>query len=387
MRHEGKNASFLRESNKKILLNIIRTQKVSRADLARITGLTRPTVSSIVEQLISEGFIMECGVDEITRGRHPEILSLRPKHKYAIGVDISRDKCSYGLVDITGNIICSDVVPLDKTSPPVITVLSLCKAIKKMLEKQNINMNNIIGLGLCLPGPIDVTTGTIINPPHFDSWHNFNIVQQFQQEFDTFIRVENKATSHALAEILYGTGMKYNNYFVLLFIDGVGSAGIVNGIPYRGMNGFNSEFGHVSIDMNGPLCQCGNRGCLELYTSIPVIVEQVRRTGLAVRDWDDIVELALSGNMICLNVIKVQAKHLSFAITNIINTFFPEAVILAGKLQYKPELLLNFIKNEVFSHLFAKSIYTPQILVSNLKGNVEVLGASSIIINTLFTQS
>ncbi len=383
---KGKNSTFLRAVNKKTVLDIIRRNRVSRAEIARITGLTRPAVSSIVEYLIKTGFIMETGVEEIIRGRHPEILSLRPDYYYAIGVDLSRDKCVLGLMDLTGAILEQRIIDIDDLVP-VMTVAVIADTIKKVMTERQIPVNQILGVGISLPGPIDTQSGTIINPPNFEKWHYFNILQQFEKEIDLPIFVENHATASALAERLFGQGSRFNNYFMLVLGDGVGSAEILNGKPYRGLRGLTSEFGHVSIDMDGELCKCGNHGCLELYTSIPLVLEKVKAKGMNVNSWKDIIDNALTGNQQSLDVVKQEAKYLSFAITNVINIFIPEAVILSGRVQYKPDLLLSMIKNEIYSREFTKNISMPEIIMSKLNDNTEIMAAASVVLNNIFSAS
>lgn len=382
----GKNSTYLRASNKKVILDLIRTNRVSRAQLARMTGLTRPSISSIVDDLIKTGFVIESGVEEIDRGRHPEILALRPKAYYAVGVDISRDKCTFGVMDMTGEIIAHTVKEVDQLTP-VMAVIRISSEIKSMLLENGIDLKQVLGVGVSVPGPLDTITGTIINPPYFEKWHNFNVVEQFQKELGLPVYAENHATAYGLAERLFGQGTTINNYFMLVLTDGVGSAEILNGKPYRGLRGLNSEFGHVSIDINGKLCRCGNRGCLELYTSIPAVIEKANQSGIDVKSWEDIVDAALSGDQQCLEIIEEEAKYLSFAVLNIMNVFIPQAIILSGRIQYKPDLLLNRIQNDVFARDFTKNICVPQILMSKLNENSEIIAASSIVLNSLFASS
>lgn len=329
---------------------------------------------------------METGVEEIIRGRHPEILSLRPGFYYSIGVDLSRDECMLGIMDITGTILDQKIINIDNLVP-VMTVAVICDNIMNVLKERQISDNQILGVGISLPGPIDTQSGTVINPPNFEKWHYFNILQQFEKEINFPVYVENHATASALAERLFGQGSKYNNYFLLVLGDGVGSAEIINGKPYRGLRGLTSEFGHVSIDMNGELCKCGNKGCLELYTSIPLVVERAKKNGMKINNWNDIIDNALDGSQESLDVVKREAKYLSFAISNIINIFIPEAVILSGRIQYKPDLLLSMIKNEIYSREFTKNICTPEIIMSKLNDNTEIIAAASIVLNNIFSTS
>lgn len=379
----GKNSSYLRQLNKKSVINIIRNDKVSRADISRTTGLTKPAVSAIVDDLIKTGFVEEVGTEEIYRGRRPEMLSLKADSFYAVGVNIYRDKCIMGFSDFSGKIIKSESIDI-KNVPPVIAINIIGKEIQKTREALNIPVEKILGIGISIPGPVNTITGQVLNPPNFELWHNFNIVDQFKKVIDIQVFVENDATAYALLENLIGYGKNFHNYLMLVLVDGVGSAEILNGIPFRGQYGLNSEIGHVSIDINGEMCSCGNQGCLELYTSIPIVVTRAKLMGLPVNSWEDIVDLSLEQNAECLEIVKEEAKYLSFAIGNIVNIFTPEAVILSGKIQYKSDLLLSLIKNDLYAKYSKKRLFEPQVLMSKLKHDTETIAATAIVLNDFF---
>lgn len=383
MTTSGKNSSYLRQLNKKSIINIIRNEKVSRAEISRITGLTKPAVSAIVDHLIQQGFVKEVGIEEIYRGRHPEMLSLNASSFYAVGVNIYRDRCIMGFSDFSGKIIKSCNIDINGI-PPVIAVNIICRKILETQEELQIPIDKLLGIGISIPGPVNTINGQVLNPPNFELWHNFNIVEQFKKVIDIQTFVENDATAYALLENLIGYGKDFSNYLMLVLVDGVGSAEIIGGVPFRGQYGLNSEIGHVSIDINGNQCSCGNSGCLELYTSIPIVVANAKKKGIPVDSWEDIVDLALEQNADCLAIIKEEAKYLSFAISNIVNIFAPEAVILSGKIQYKPDLLLSLIKNEVYAKYSKKRLFEPQVLMSQLKHDTETIAATAIVLNDFF---
>ena len=378
----GKNVTYLREINQKNILNIIRQGAASRSMIARKTGLTKPAVSDIVENLMDAGFVQEIGRDDITRGRRPELLSLKKGTHYAVGVDISRSGCAVGFCDFCGEVLDAFEVDI-KDLPPVLAIKKICAEINAGLSECSLDTSDMLGIGVSVPGPV-TSTGEILSPPNFDAWHNFNIIDHFSKEIDTLICVEDAPISFALAENLYGYGMDYKHYFMLEVANGVGSALINDGIPYRGLYGLNPVFGHTSIDFNGPECRCGGRGCLELYASVPRMVEAARKQGIHAETWNDIVDLALDRDPRAIDIVKSQAKYLSIAISNIATSFAPEAVVLSGAIQYKPDLLLNFIRSDFFNKVTSKAMPIPKILVSELLENRLVIAACAIIHSRYF---
>lgn len=380
----GINSMYLRKANKKTILSIIRDHRVSRSDIARMTGLTKPAVSAIVDSLIQMGYVEEVSPAQApSRGRHPRKLVLKQNSYFALGVNIYRDTCIAGVSDMTGRLVKSCHVEIDDFSPAN-AVKTIYRCFADLQASQGIPTDRILGIGVSVPGPVNTLTGEILNPPNFTRWHNVNVIRLFKRHCDCPVFVENDATAYALDENLFGHGRRFGNYIMLVLADGVGSASILHGEPLRGRHGLNPEIGHVSIDLHGESCICGNRGCLELYTSIPRIVEKARASGLSVDSWNDIVDNALAGDERCRSIVSDEAEYLAFAIENLVNIFAPDAVILSGKIQYKPDLLLASIQKKVDKRFQEKKIFQPEVLMSSLNQDYGTIASTSIVINNFF---
>lgn len=379
----GKSSKFVRELNRKAIFRVLLGGTYSRTEIAEITKLTKPTVSVIVEQLIQQGLVQEIGSEKAERGRYPCMLSLRPNTYFAIGVGIYRSHCVAGITDTTGQCIDEQIVDIQDMIP-ILAVQKISDVILQMLVAHEIPREHILGAGISIPGPVNTVAGQVINPPNFEKWHGVYLADMFLKRLGVPVFLENDSTSYAMAENLYGEGRRFRQYFTLVLVDGVGSALLTDGVPYRGCFGFNTEIGHVSIKYDGELCACGNHGCLELYTSLPVLVEQAKRQGLPVNRWEDIVDKALSNDEVCLEIVDRLAYYLSIAIINSINIFAPEAVILAGKISYKSDILYSLIMNKIGVQTGQAQLVKPNVLMSQLDRKKESIIPAAIVLNNFY---
>ncbi|HEY5584564.1 MAG TPA: ROK family protein, partial [Ruminiclostridium sp.] len=173
--------------------------------------------------------------------------------------------------------------------------------------------------------------------------------------------------------------------FMLIVVDtGIGAGIIIDENIYRGVGGFGSEVGHTSIDINGKACSCGNRGCLESFASIPSVLKNIQRCDNNITTWKEIVDRALMGNEDCKKVIESEALYLSAGIVNAMNILELEAVILAGDIKYKPDMILNLIRMKVESSAITRDIHRLHIMNSTITENSEVKSAAAIVFEKFF---
>ena len=374
----------MKSGNRRLILNIIKKTPVSRAELARKTGLTRAAVTLIVDELVRDGILIESGTMEAGYGRKPVLLDLNPASYYAAGLSLTRVGCRMGIMDIKGNLLISREADIANCDGADKCLEWIADGLRKMIDKSALPAEKLLGLGISAPGPVDIVSGEILNPPNFDQWHNVNIVNILKKYFNFDIYLENNSASLALAEKNYGRGMGFNSFMLLVVDTGIGAGIIINDRLYRGVGGFGSEVGHTSIDIHGIPCKCGNRGCLEVYASIPSAVGTVRNNGGSVATWRDIVDGALAGDKICREAVDRESLYLSAGITNAMNILELEAVILAGNITYKPQMLLDGIREYVGNSAITRNIRRLQIMNSSIEKNHEVISAASIIIEKYF---
>jgi predicted NBD/HSP70 family sugar kinase len=384
MKNNATNSAFMKLCNRRLILNIVRKKVVSRAELARMTGLTRAAVTLIVDELIKDGIINEIGTAEANYGRKPVLLDLDPNSLYAVGVSITRYDCTIGIMNIKGELIEKRKVNISSSIDAYMNINAIMKDVQIMIEDSAVPVGKISGIGINTPGPVDIHTGTILAPPNFNIWHGVNIVSEFKKDYDLQVYLENNSASLALAEKNYGRGLEYQSFMLLVVDTGIGTGLIINDNLYRGVGGFGSELGHTSVDINGKPCSCGNRGCLEVFASIPSLLENVHRSDKTIKTWNELIDRALTGDETCRKAVENEALYLSAGIVNAMNILELEAVILTGDIQYKPELLLDLIRNKVESIAINRHIRKLPIMISSIVKDSEVISAASIVLEKYF---
>lgn len=383
MKKNARNSAYTKLYNRKLILNIILKRNASRAEIARDTGLTRAAVSIIMDELISEGIVVEKGTVETELGRKPVMLDINPDSFYSLGLNISRTSCSLGIVNIKGKLIKRYEIDLNQIDDANVAVEDITKKINALLADVDIDPAKILGMGISTPGPVDAVNGKILNPPNFNLWNNINIVDLFKEHFKFEIRLDNDSSALALAEKYYGLGRKFSDFILLVVDSGIGSAIVMNHKLYRGKKGSGVEIGHTTIDFDGPQCQCGNIGCLELYASTPSIVKIANKQDKDITSWNDIVDKALLGDEYSLDLIDQEAKYLATGIINTINILEIGSIVLTGHINYKPELLEDKISEYVNARAIHRTLNKTNIFTTEIKEHTDVIAAATTIFDTL----
>ena len=328
----AKNAVYTKEYNRLLILRHLRQQPASRAELARLTGLTRAAISLITEELIDGGFIKESSqsVDH-GRGRTPVLLKLHPDGAYAVGICLTRQDCRVGLCDFRGRLLGSCTMPLPKR--PQALAEAVGSAVEALVEENAVPREKLLGAGVVTPGPVDAKSGTILNPPGFAAFHGFAICDSLGQRLGLSVLLENDANAAALHNYMDGQFPGKDNFLLLLVDSGVGSGAIVDGkLLHR------CELGHTSIDYRGPKCACGNRGCLETFAATPRILKAFP----GYDSWERLVD-SEDGD----SALKLEAKYLASAIVNFINLLPAQTVLLTGQLRACAQRLAPMIRAEL----------------------------------------
>ncbi len=334
----ARNADYTKEYNRKLFMRLLRYHPLSRAEIARRTGLTRACTSLIASELLSEGLIYELEPIAGQRGRSATPLMLSEKAGYAIGIYLNRDGCSAGLVDAGSNVLNKRDIRLES---PTDQLPILLRALSEMLDASAISSSQICGIGISAPGPLDSEAGHILNPPRFDLWHQTDICTLLSEQIKIPVFLANNATS--LASYLCGRPGSYgsSNYLLLLVDSGIGSGVISAGKVLQSYNHFTSELGHVSINYKGRVCACGNIGCLEEYAALPKLLQ-----GTGLSSWKQVVD-QIDSNPEARSLFYEEVDYLSAGIVNLCNMVYMDTVLLAGDIAYCPNKLATALEERI----------------------------------------
>jgi len=384
MKKSATNSAIMKQSNRHLILSIIRKRPSSRAELAGMTGLTRAAVTMIVDELLKDELLTETGSADADLGRKPVILDLNAKSLFAVGLYIARKACFICISDIKAKPVVQQEFTLNPSLGVDGCIRQLIDKTERIISESGVPGNKIIGIGIAVPGPVDVYNGTIMNPPNFDLFHNVNIAGEFKKHFEFPVYIENNAAALALAEKAYGAGIDFDSFMLLLVNDGIGAGIVIDDKLYKGEKGFGSEVGHTTIDFNGRLCSCGNKGCIETYASVPSVIEALGNEGIQVDSWEAVVEGALNGNEKCRKAIADEARYLSACIVNVMNILELKAVILAGDISYKPKLLIGEVRKNVENTSITRNLKKLYIMNSSIEDGIEAKAAASIVLDCFF---
>lgn len=391
--------TLIRELNRSIILNQLRTgSPLSRADLAAITGLNKTTVSSLVEELLLHDFVREIGPNASAGGRPAVLLELNPDAGCIIGVEIGVGYLNVVLADFRASIRwrrqVSFPVSLDQRH-----VMSRLVTLLRQAVRQSQRMGTrLLGMGISLTGLVDVASGTGIFSPNL-GWRNVPVRQLLSAKFDVPIFVDNDANAAALAERYMGAAQSVDNFVYVVANVGIGVGIVLGGQVFHGATGYAGEAGHVTLDPNGPLCHCGNRGCWERLASQRALIQRVQKAiqagqsssisamsegsnGLSLQI---VLEAARQGDAVVRRALEETGEYLGIGIANLINTFNPDLVAFGGMLSLAEEFLAPVIQRAVSQRAMSGPREVAQFVVSTFKSDACVMGGVALVMHDILS--
>jgi predicted NBD/HSP70 family sugar kinase len=375
----GTNLEYTRSYNQRVVLEAIRLfEPVSRAEIARHTGLTIQTVSNIVGELVERG-VVEASSRRFGRRGQPALeITLNPEGAFSIGLHLDRDHFTGVLVDLRGQVHQQMHHELDFPTPDEALPL-LRRSVQHLIAARALQPERLWGIGLGLPGPIEAETGKLVAPPNFPGWDGISVAEALTQEPGLPVYVENDATAAAIGERWYGAGRLMNHFFYVYFGVGLGGGLVLNGHPYRGHWGNAAEFGHVPVEPGGRPCPCGGVGCLEQYVSMAALYKAMHQEGLAVRRPEDLEALFREKNPALLRWLEEAARYLVPALVAVENLLNPEAIFFGGRL---PGPLLDYLLEQLAKLLPSRRMrglpHHPRLERAQATGDAACLGAATL---------
>lgn len=316
-----------RRINRDIVLELIRTsQPISRADLARRSGLQRSTVSQIVEQLLRERWVREGSVVSAPRGRRPTLIGLN-EDLVAIAVDIHPRRAAVALVDLNGQLLDHALVPL--SSDPAASARLLVESIQRL--RNAAAGKSIEGIGISVPGRVDPATQRMTFAPNLH-WPDFDLRREIQSHFDYPVKLENAATASLLAELTFARMDGVRDAVLVTVSEGVGTGIFANGQLVSGAHGLAGEFGHIPIDPTGPRCACGQKGCWETFASSRAALRYYReeRPKARASSFQALLALAEQGDPAAAKALARQASAIGRGLRMIVASLSPSVILIAG---------------------------------------------------------
>lgn len=381
------------------ILGLIRNAGLlSRVDLSRNTGLSKASVTGFISELISEGFVLEKRAGAYEGGRRPILLGINPDGAYAIGVNVSLEQIRVVIINFHAQVLSSHQHNLERNhySPEEI-VTHIGQAIKACMWDSNLKREDISGVGLGIPGLVDASTGVIRFLPNY-GWSNINFREMVEREINHPVFIDNDSNNLAIAERWYGEGRGVDDFLVVTLQNGVGSGSVVRGQLLRGHLGIASEFGHMCIDPEGPLCRCGRHGCVEAYVGNIGIIRDSKKLA-AQGHWsspvkkidemrfEDVLEELERGNENLNSLYHKAGTVLGIGLRNLITIFNPKLIILTGKGTQAGERLFGPMFSSMESLRSGKfGSYKTEIVINDWTEEDWARGAGTLVLQEIYDQ-
>lgn len=375
----------MRQMNRSLVLNTIRLEgPISRAQIARGTGLSAATVSGLAADLIEDGLIFEREEGDSSGGRRPVLLSLNPSGGYVMGIKLMEDHLIAALTNLEANVVDSMNVPFNSTEPEEV-VRAIADGVEHLLAQNAIPTNKLFGVGVGLAGIVDQETGILRLSPIF-GWQGLPFGKMVQNELQVPVYIDNDVNTVTLTEKWFGMARDIDHFLTVTIGRGVGLGIVSNGRLYRGRGGA-GEFGHVVVDPQGDLCSCGKRGCLETYVADPNLLKKAkadRDLREKVQTIDDLRSLAVEGNSTAGAIYKLAGEMLGCGIANLINVFDPQMIILTGEGVKARDLFVDSMFAAIHSHTMPGMGADTIVHIDELEDLAWARGAAGLVLKAVF---
>jgi len=383
------NRDLIRAINRSTILNLIKLHgAIPRAEIARLIGLSPATVSAISAELIQENLVFEKETGDSSGGRRPIMLAINPHGGCVVGIKVMEDHALGALTDLEATLLGKQSYSLTDTSPVGVSQ-ALSELVLELLNKSENPTPNLMGVGVGLAGIVDSVQGLVRQSPFF-GWTDVPLREMIQNRVKVPVYLDNDVNTLAFAEKWFGAGRGIDNFLVVTFGRGIGLGIVVNGQFLHGTRGSAGEIGHTVIQPGGELCDCGKRGCLEMYASEPAMLRQSAEAfqqgqlSSLPKTPEEMVTLASSGETAAQEIFAQTGRLLGQSIANLINIFNPERILINGEGVRAGNWLFDPMRAAIDEHTMPSLRQDVSILVEPLGDDAWARGAASLVLHELF---
>jgi len=371
---------------------------ISQIGIYKLTKFRRTTISELTRQLLSEDRIVVVGRSNNPVGRKQVLLQLNERHGFVVGVEFDDEKIVAGVMDLHPTILHQVSEPTDLNHGKEGLLAQLQKCTKRVIHESGVSPNAVIGIGIADPGLVDSRRGVTVLSSTIDFWHDVELKQIFEQEFDIQTVVESKTRAKTLAEQMLGADKPLENLIYLDYGAGIGAGIVVDGKLLYGHSCGVGEIGHTRINDDGPACKCGSIGCLEAIAGTAAVERKVRKalaegaisqvTALSENSTNVTTQMVLqsasNGDKLCGNILSELARDLGVALANTVNLFNPSDIVLDRSLKSGGKLLIDQISHVIRGHALSSFTDSMVLRFSELDEMSGILGLGLVVLEKHF---
>lgn len=366
----------------KILQALLHQPGVSRADLSERVGLSRATVTTLLQDLELAGIVQrqadEGSERRRTIGRPPLHVTLAPDAAYAVGVDLAGDHVRAAVCNLGGTIVAAAQTAVDADDEADVMLECASEVTRIALAEAAVDPAKLLGAGVGVAAPVDAERGTIHAAGLLPRWRGITLREALEERLGLPVKIDNDANACALGEALFGAGRGARQLAVVRLSGCVGLGLILDGGLFRGTCGVAGELGHVRVVRDGLICRCGGRGCLETVASSRAIRLQLERSLGGPVTLERLFELLETGQRAACRAVADAGEAVGEAIATTVNLLNPERVVIGGELAAAGEVLLEPIRKAIARQAIAPAAAVVQVAAGELGDRATVLGAAAI---------
>lgn len=382
------------------MLDVIRAAgTISRVGLIQATGFTGATISTVVRRLIDDGLVREIGRAESTGGKPRVLLRLDHTSRYAVGVQLDHAGITYVLTDLAGSVVSRIARPGAGTADPPTVVARMAREVHSLIDGAGVDPARVLGIGLVSPGPLTPASGMGLTPPLMRHWEDFPLDQALSEAARLPVVLDNDATAAALGEHWSGVvGTSRTFAAVYMGGTGIGTGLMIDGVVYRGASGNAGEIGHICLDVAGPPCWCGARGCTEALAGPAAVVAEARADRRLTRaaglskaddqqriaaDFAALTRAARRGDSTARGLLERSARYLAVAARTLANIMDLELLVLTGpSLGSAGSIYLPVVRDELDRSFFARATHPIDVQLSTSAAAAPAIGAATLVLQT-----
>ncbi|MET7330996.1 ROK family transcriptional regulator [Nonomuraea sp. NPDC005650] len=377
-----------------IVLNRIRAARtISRIELAAESGVTPATITQVVRELMDHGLVIEVGRGASTGGKPRTLLQLNPRARYAVGVLFERNTCVVVLVDLTGRPVARTSFPGTALLPPGQGLMLVASRVNALLDTSGVDRGKVLGVGLATYGPQDRRAGVLLTHQPTAEWFGYPVAPRLSEILGLPVLLDNDAAAAAIGEYWLGA-VETPAFGCVYMASGIGGGVVVDGRLYRGSSSNGVEIGHITVDLDGGPCGCGNYGCLGNYADPTAVIRQAleasrlgRRLGLDPADTDvmaafgRIATAAQAGDPEARGLIERSARHLGTAAVTMTSLFDLDTIVLAGpSLAAAGPIYQSVVQEEVRRRTFARRAHPVRVVTSVSGSDAAAIGGAVLVL-------
>lgn len=386
-----------RPKTRGVVLNLIRAAgTVSRVELAANSGLTPPTITQVVRELMEHDLVVEVGRGTSNGGKPPTLLQLNPRARYSVGVLFERNICVVVITDLAGRPVARTSFHGTELLPPEQALPLVASRVEALLGTAGVERGRVLGVGLVSYGPQDRQAGVLLTHQPTAQWLGYPVAPKLSELLALPVLLDNDAAAAAIGEYWLGAVDQNSTYGCIYMASGIGGAVVSAGEVYRGSSSNSVEIGHISIDLDGEECDCGNRGCLENYAGPGAVIRQAfaaeglaRRLGLDPLGIDSLADFALiaaaaaAGDPTARELIERSACHLAVGAVTMATLFDLDLIVLAGPgFSAAGPAFRSVIEREVQRRSFARRAHPVAVVRSVSGSDAAAIGGAVLVLQS-----